>query len=809
MNPYTHQWKWDFRRLRIFWILWLALLVLTFLLRFHALVHLGPRADIEGLTATLFPIVIYLFGSLLVARLMFITPFAGSTAHWKTLPLHRRSLFLEKTIFILLLIWLPVMIGLVTFHALLLPNPGFLATTTFLYGTSTLAVFFLTALLAALSAGRPAFIGGIAGTIGLVALVAMGAGLLRHQFNFSPLINLGPGANSPAPLSDMSSGQTFEVALVLLALTALAAWFMGALKDRRNAAIAIAATGVVLLVTTNALWRVQFGSPDSLSHQNLTVEVLDKGQELTDAQVHLSPHLAVSLPHDQLVWASRYQWKVTKDRNKSSLGGGSGSGTGKFFIDQASRAYPPTTRVLSGDRHHHPDHLTGAERDDDPCTYSGSFSGVVFQWRRLGSIPVRKGAATSLPGTGRSTLTDIKDSGSSFKFTIASLHLSRLSNQERHRLQIHSPDALFAVLSDPEGQVAIFPDLNSHGGTQQRGPTGLNLSTSDFRFDKDSVRSALGRPATMDALSGFQIDLFELIPISRATASFQRSNWIPYPAPRRSENGEVEPTPTWTDAQLPPDPNAAQVDRYLDELLYGLPREVRGKQHQEIQQRFNALGAAHLDQLIARLPVAHYARDYTFRTIRKYVGKDHLPALLAALPNEPRIAGILHEHKLREFHWNQEALPILKERLRRHIPFDHGVAWQVVRIVAEDQDPATYDDLRWHFIHARTNHSTMIKPLSTCPGFPLDESIEAAWIRARSGLGGQVGDLCFHAVNLGAPEALRISISALLGAPNKQKLQVLDDAVDLPAGTDLLPWLHRNFQKLEFDPERQVFFLAN
>lgn len=801
MNALTHQWKWDFRRIRLFWILWLALLALAFVLRFQALVHYNPRSPFPALTAALLPIVLFVFGALLVARVMFITPLAGSTAHWKTRPLSRRSLFWEKTLLILLLIWLPAMIGVVTFNVALVADPVFLASTSFYYGTSALAVFFLTAFLASLCARITTFIGSIAGAIGLVAALGMIVQLLRARFRFSPIVDLGPATLSPWE----STGHTMMTALGILLLTALAAWLLSALKRRPEAAIAIAATGIVVLMTATSLWRVYFGPLDASPHKDLLIEVLDKDQELSDGQVHLLPQLAATMPDDHLFRATQHAASLTRDRDGRHIIERSGVSPKFFFSNQAARAYPAGTRVLRGSRHGNLMPYVGERPGDDPSTFTGSFSGVVFKRSHPVTLPTREGASVRIPRAGRVTLTKINDSGSGFEFQISAIQLSRMTFDERNSLELHSFANILVILSSPENRTVIFPDTDGAGG--RRGSrSGLTFTTNTFRVSKESIRTALGGHATRADLSKLQIDVFDLIPVGAATGSFHKENWIPFVAPRRSHNGKLEPAPTWVDAKLPPDPSPGQVDQYLDELLYGLPKEINGKQHREIQRRFDALGGDFLDHLIARLPVAHYARDYTYRTIKQHASKDHLPALLAALPNEPRVAGILRQSG---WGWQQDGLPILKERLRKHTPLDFGVAWQVVTLVAQDQDPATYEDLRWHFIHADTGHTYMIKPLSACPGFPLDEAIEAAWIRARSGLGGQANDLSFHALHTGDPEALRHAIAALLKLPNDDKRARLEAAVDQPAESKLLAWLHSNFDQLEFDPARQVFFLPN
>ena len=554
------------------------------------------------------------------------------------------------------------------------------------------------------------------------------------------------------------------------------------------------------------MWRVQFGAADVIPRVDLDIEVLDKDQEPSDSQVRLTRQLAVTMPDDQVWWITRHEASLTRDRDGSSLFHGSGSHTGKFFLDQVARVYPTGTRILRGSlhrRHEHHERFVGEETGDDPSTFTGSFHGVVLKRNQLASLPVKEGAGARLPGVGRLRLTSIRDAGPSFELKFSSVRLATLSHEDRSRLGLHSTDSFLFVLSHPEGRTVIFPD-NDSNRTSQNGPAGLALATHEVDVTKDSIRVALGGNATRADLSKLQVDIFDLAPVGAATGSFHKKNWIPYVAPKRLENGEIEPPPAWVEARLPANPTKDQVEHYLDELIFGLPADIRGQQHQEIQQRFNALGDNHLDHLIARLPVAHYAREFTFRTIRKFATEDHLAALLAALPDEPRVGAIL-----RGLGRGREAVPALKERLGRHTPFDHGVTWQVVRIVAADQDPATYDDLRWHFIHADTGHGAMIKSLSVCAGFPLDESIEAAWIRTRSGLVSQGAGLCFHALRTGDPEALRQSLNALMRSPDAQKRAAVEAAVDQPAGADLVPWLHSHFQELEFDPERRLFFLPD
>lgn len=794
MNPILHQWKWDFRRIRLAWILWIALLVLATAFRHYALTGTDTHSSFMIMSTGMEMIVIYLLGSLLVAFSVFTTPFSGSTVFWKTRPLASRSLFWEKTLLILTLVWLPVLLSRCIQYLLIDPDPSILTGVALTYAPLTLGIYLLAATWTAICSNLRNLTLGLAGTVGFAMLLGLLAAFV-HRGSSRALIEFGSGnINATWP--------TLVTALFLTATLLLVAWIFGAFLRRPTAAAIMTGLSILVLVSQNNLWTIQRDSDSLIPRQIVNLEVLDQDQEPGSSHKVLYPQLAVPLPSTHLLSPTEIRTKLIRTSDRQDLAGAIYGGYIGSRPIQLLSHYPADTKIISDS--HSDSVLLGPHPGHDPVTFFGSYQGMIFDGTPLGSLRLVPGASNVFRGYGRVRLDKFKLSGSELAFLISSVSRKRNDDMQRH-LPVTANENLLGILRHSETGTLIAPRKSRNRNT---GGFNLSIKSESVSVEKSDLQTVLGRPPSLDDLGEFEIDLYSLTPVAHATGTFKKDNWIPFSHRPGDINDPSSTDDAWTKAVLPDTPTNEQVNTYLDTIITRFPRELRNGDQKILQSKFNALGSTHLDRLIARLPVHHYVRHYSFNTIRKHATRDHLPALLAAFERDPAVAGIIVWKR-----WQQDAVAIAREHLRASGPFSSGDTTALVAIATKAPDPAINDDLFHHFVLTDGGHSNMIKSLRQQPGFPIDEAIARAWARERSGLASNSRDLAYHAIRLGDPEALRRTIAHLSGLANanhpehKRKRALLDEAVDQPAGTDALAWAHSHFAQLQFDPDRKVFTL--
>jgi hypothetical protein len=187
MNATLHQLKWDFRRIRTLWIVWIVLLIAGAFASLHAGAAPGPE---RGLTPvfTLGKIVsTYVLAVLLVARLMYSTPFAGAQAFWKTRPLAQRSLFWAKSLLILCAIQLPVSLSQVAGWLTMNFSGTYLFWASIHFSALTLSIFLLAAVWAALCERFASFGVCLASTGGVPAACAIASQQIGERIKCRPV----------------------------------------------------------------------------------------------------------------------------------------------------------------------------------------------------------------------------------------------------------------------------------------------------------------------------------------------------------------------------------------------------------------------------------------------------------------------------------------------------------------------------------------------------------------------------------------------------------------------------------------------
>jgi hypothetical protein len=258
------------------------------------------------------------------------------------------------------------------------------------------------------------------------------------------------------------------------------------------------------------------------------------------------------------------------------------------------------------------------------------------------------------------------------------------------------------------------------------------------------------------------------------------------------------------DRQLDGEANVEDVNAYLDFIFGNLPDRWDEQQGKQLVEKLAAIGEEGLPTLIQRLPLEpRLFHAFVRPVLRQLATEEHLPELKRALRRDPRLFSFFRQRR-----WETEALGALKEAAKdrfRPLP-PEGIA-----LIAQEKDPATYEDLGWHFVHSDFGHDRVVTALEVCPGFDLRRGIELAWKRARLGLGLK-RDLALAAAGEGLPDALAACLDNLdqqMGEPNRTELLKALARLTGYEGelTHLEPWLAAHLGRLRYDPTARRYTL--
>ena len=144
---------------------------------------------------------------------------------------------------------------------------------------------------------------------------------------------------------------------------------------------------------------------------------------------------------------------------------------------------------------------------------------------------------------------------------------------------------------------------------------------------------------------------------------------------------------------------------------------------------------------------------------------------------------------------------------RRHPSAEYAL----LRLAANDRNPALYDDLRWHFIHCQQAQRERLFPhLQRLPDFNAAETLAAAWERAR--FDPYRNDLVNLALTHGLPGALEFAVSRLRAAGIAERetdsslLRTLRRVTNHNGPwKDFYPWITENAPFLVYDPESRGY----
>ena len=295
-------------------------------------------------------------------------------------------------------------------------------------------------------------------------------------------------------------------------------------------------------------------------------------------------------------------------------------------------------------------------------------------------------------------------------------------------LKTNQKDYLAHVIYHQESGTAAVAAVNGRGsrfgGTLSKRQSSFSLSLEQDLRTWSLLTKFENLEEGRDSL---RLDVFQAVPVGSTVLHWDRRDWLAYhdrPRPTHEIFAVPHPAlsrPSLTRTPLPENPTAEQVDRYLDGIPFFLSDYTPHQAQQKIEEDLKAISPQHLDRLLARMPAGLYAEKIIHQVLQTQLSEEHQSAYLQALARDPGLA-ILAE----PLGWQSEAASVLARRLQSHRPLDYSSNGIAIQIVASQADPATFADLRWHFIHAQDNLKSMASSLQKCSGFPFEEALAEA-----------------------------------------------------------------------------------
>lgn len=258
---------------------------------------------------------------------------------------------------------------------------------------------------------------------------------------------------------------------------------------------------------------------------------------------------------------------------------------------------------------------------------------------------------------------------------------------------------------------------------------------------------------------------------------------------------------------LAPDAGSVEAWSYVIDIARATAGQRRVSANDPQVGMLEALADEHMRVLIDAVELPEL-RFYALLAVRRTAEEPHKDIVIEALPDQPRLIGVVRQHG-----WTADARDQLILGLER------GVAYMPrtwVQAVVELEDPATYDALLLHLVRARCSR-TYYSLMCELPGIPMDRAVGVAWeaVVGSPTNPREKDELAEIAMSHGRLDALEHLVTLLPdeGAPMTGREAGIRESVyrhidfeGTPA--QLRDWLDTNRDRLVFDSAGRVFYLA-
>lgn len=813
MNLIQHQFKTDLRHFRSqILLLWIAFAAGPMVL----IVSFSPESfSFVSALAMLWQII---GGSFLAVAVVQADSLVGTSAPWLTRPIRRHHLFWAKTLFLITVIFLPRLafqsIGWLcrgySAH-LLLCGLG----ESMLY---TFTVMFSVAVLAALTRSLARC---------FIALGIMTGGIFLWVAVVSVLVKIRILESSATNWIDTESLRASKTiaAFVVLAICALLGWIGQAYLRRWRFAVVMFAAGLFALPLITTQWRANFLKAKLAGTPPLTVQIIRTNSPIEGQMIYAEMAIK-GVPKNQVavgqeMWTtfrvnghttypsrflhpSGFPGRVRPARSPQELN----------YVKEIKAFFPTDTLWFENANFggfisaFSDQELMNFYRQAPPGELRGDVTLDLYEVRKVAEVPLNPTFIKTIPGqhvairkvslTGNEIVAILEESSVNLSLDRSPVTSvgGRFGNSDaRNNYVLYQPDSGEAYLG---GQVTVnYVATDVMSGEMH---TSLRLT-----FHYSALRERLAGITAAEWLQKARLCVFTPFYKGTASLAFNEENYQWQPAAYSQQHiANTSGITAIESAALPEFPTAQQLEAYLDTILFNSPDAWREDERQKIQSKLSAIGTNGLTALLGRLPLSERKENYfVLPVICQLATRDHLPDLLTALERDSRLTEIIVQK-----HWEPEALPVLLRMLsdhRRALPAD------ALRIVAEAKNPATYRDLRWHFVRLDSNFYRAIPALESCPGFDVSGTITEAWNRLNPERVGDP-DIAVAAAKLGLPDALPTAVLQLEKVGNREWLKrTLPQLAEMTGysgpATNVVAWLGTNLDKLRFDPNLRRYVL--
>lgn len=759
-----------------------------------------------------------LLSALMIVRLIQADSLVGSNTGWKTRPIRGSQLCLAKSLWILLFLLAPFLLA----QGVAWMAAGFPIRTSLQATLEWLLCAGLFFLMIATVSGWTRTVFSFLGVLG-----ALFVGMILFSSLVAALhwrIIGGEPVDSPGIIAS-----ALIIGSLWLLIWLVVAWVSQGCWQRLNSSVTALCIGLMGGIAAIMFFRIDFVTRPSDSAAGLTLNVLeedDSGAATVHEQILWSHFRVKGLGSNEVVAVRELQGAFQPEQGPEMyLKEPAGRSIEPFRSAQAGETFRVVKRFFPKDTLWFNTSRLDSSRflPIHHASESGGTTGIRGNTGHLkGELELQRfeikaqGRTSVKPGAIRLS------SGTQLDFRKVESENGRLTIQVAER----SPQLFLSPRTDRQTYVLVL----HHEGSGEAyaytssvmafgGSVGLpaeRIMRLPVEFPYPTLRTQLTGISLEEWLSQARLWVFEAVPKDLATLSFEKQNYTWRVRHRRpllaSEGGQVDEVQisgmeAIRKAQLPENPSDEDLNAYLDTVLHNLPDRWDSSSRDLVTDKFHAIGGKGVHLLLQRYPLEPRIESMYLRSLlTRMVQAEHLPSLLDALRRDPELIWLV-----RQKGWDQEARSVALELIQSHrnpVPID------LLILAAEAKSRKSYPDLAWHYIHNQRGHYNATPVLLQCPGFDLQEPVDAAWKRARVGLANPT-DLAGAAAMFGLPGALREAILAMenLSSSDRRRRDLTDTLLELThyngPREGFSKWLLEHAGQFSFDPARQHYLLVD
>lgn len=748
-------------------------------------------------------------------------PVASTAAFWLTRPISPRQVLTTQLVFVYGLVFAPLIVGL---------TPGWLTagfTGLQLLGTSGEWILYVGAVITLGAAGAahtknvPTFFALGGGTVG--GAIFLGAGL---EYLSRTARVFGP----PPRWSDSSHASSLLVGLTVIVIASLFSWRMRMLTHQPVRSYAVVVVAVLLMMLNMILRPFNFMKAD-LSQPEGTELALVRETNIQPATAPgeqlLWSHFRVSgLPTNMVAIPNQMHYGFNNGEKLRLRGSHHEQGHFKSSIDRLQdfssrqnfnrhmRGFYPADTVWSG-RWHGSQYYgipLATKVKQWPKNRTGELSGYVeadfFEIERVVDLPLRDSYVRA--GAGRAFAVQLlgdDDRGTRFDISDVRPNITFSVNREPRRSGARSGNSLF-VLYHPKSREVFLLESSSYRNVS---PTLLNnqmVTTRTFHVPRSALRERLTGHVSGNWLNELRLHIYQAKPVGRSRLDFNETDYEFALTRVKRPNDYVIASQTGVDhlksMKWPgvADPEAAQ--EFAREFMAHQPHNYYRTQSRDVGKLLTDIGPEVVPFLLREAPFAGNTRRVVMRSVlRKLIRPEHRAEVIAAVGRDPELAGLV-----RRKGWEKDGATELAKLLpgRRKV-----LPGEALRVLSARATPDQYADLKWHAERCDRMLEYVYENLRKLEGFPYEETVRAAWKRARLQLVPDA-ELSPFAAEFGELDALhrfvRLMHTSKVEAREKRAFGILKDNLGI-TGTEaeLKKWLVANAAKLRFDPDTKKYVL--